>query len=117
SGLLLGVIPGAILITTFTISEPPKVYMFTHYPPPGRLPESACVATGFYPKYLKMSLRKSGAPISEHQIKSTGVRPSGDGTYNLSKTVLILKNETLKEYDCYVTHSSLKEPIIVHFLK
>uniref|UniRef100_A0A3B1JY73 Immunoglobulin C1-set domain-containing protein n=1 Tax=Astyanax mexicanus TaxID=7994 RepID=A0A3B1JY73_ASTMX len=70
-----------------------------------------CVATGFYPKYLNMILRKSGVPISEDQIKSTGVRPSGDGTYNLSKTVEVLGHEKF-EYDCYVTHSSLKEPII-----
>uniref|UniRef100_A0A8B9HTU1 Immunoglobulin C1-set domain-containing protein n=1 Tax=Astyanax mexicanus TaxID=7994 RepID=A0A8B9HTU1_ASTMX len=87
--------------------------MFIDSPPPGpNLQSLTCVATGFYPKSLKMILRISGVPISEHQIKSTGVRPSGDGTYNLSKTLEVLENEKLNEYDCYVTHSSLKEPII-----
>uniref|UniRef100_A0A3B1IPS2 Ig-like domain-containing protein n=1 Tax=Astyanax mexicanus TaxID=7994 RepID=A0A3B1IPS2_ASTMX len=96
-------------------AEPPVVSMFIDSPPPGpNLQSLTCVATGFYPKSLKMILRKSGAPISEDQIKSTGVRPSGDGTYNLSKTLEVLENEKLNEYDCYVTHSSLKEPIVVH---
>uniref|UniRef100_A0A3B1JHY8 Ig-like domain-containing protein n=1 Tax=Astyanax mexicanus TaxID=7994 RepID=A0A3B1JHY8_ASTMX len=86
--------------------------MFITSSPHGpNLDSLTCVATGFYPKYLNMILRKSGVPISEDQIKSTGVRPSGDGTYNLSKTVEVLGHEKF-EYDCYVTHSSLKEPII-----
>ncbi|KAG9281401.1 HLA class I histocompatibility antigen, alpha chain E-like [Astyanax mexicanus] len=92
--------------------KPPVVSMFITSSPPGpNLDSLTCVATGFYPKYLKMILRISGVPISEDQIKSTGVRPSGDGTYNLSKTVEVLGHEKF-EYDCYVTHSSLEEPII-----
>ncbi|XP_049329126.1 T-cell surface glycoprotein CD1e, membrane-associated-like [Astyanax mexicanus] len=104
-----------VFLPSYGVSEPPVVSMFIDSPPPGpNLQSLTCVATGFYPKSLKMILRISGAPISEDQIKSTGVRPSGDGTYNLSKTLEVLENEKLNEYDCYVTHSSLKEPIIVH---
>uniref|UniRef100_A0A3B1IMP8 Immunoglobulin C1-set domain-containing protein n=1 Tax=Astyanax mexicanus TaxID=7994 RepID=A0A3B1IMP8_ASTMX len=44
-----------------------------------------CMATGFYPKHVKMSLRKSGTEIPEHLITSSGVRPNHNGTYQLRK--------------------------------
>ncbi|KAL7868733.1 hypothetical protein SRHO_G00101170 [Serrasalmus rhombeus] len=70
-----------------------------------------CLATGFYPKDVVMSLRKSKSSLPEHLLTSSGVRPNEDGTYQLRKSVEILEDEAA-DYDCYVTHSSLKTPVI-----
>lgn len=70
-----------------------------------------CLATGFYPKDVQVSLRKLKTSLPEHLVTSSGVRPNGDGTYQLRKSVEILKNEETM-YDCYVKHITLKEPII-----
>ncbi|XP_049328687.1 H-2 class I histocompatibility antigen, alpha chain-like [Astyanax mexicanus] len=70
-----------------------------------------CMATGFYPKHVKMSLRKFGTSIPDHLITSSGVRPNNDGTYQLRKSVEIQEDDKA-QYDCYVSHSSLTEPVI-----
>ncbi|KAL7868656.1 hypothetical protein SRHO_G00100400 [Serrasalmus rhombeus] len=52
-----------------------------------------CLATGFYPKDVVMSLRKSKSSLPEHLLTSSGVRPNEDGTYQLRKSVEILEDE------------------------
>ncbi|XP_036436914.1 class I histocompatibility antigen, F10 alpha chain-like isoform X2 [Colossoma macropomum] len=69
------------------------------------------LATGFYPKDVILNVRKSRTSLPEHLLTSSGVRPNGDGTYQLRKSVEIQKDDTA-EYDCYVTHSSFEELII-----
>ncbi|XP_076862374.1 class I histocompatibility antigen, F10 alpha chain-like isoform X3 [Brachyhypopomus gauderio] len=71
-----------------------------------------CLATGFYPKDVKMSVRKYRTSLPENMLMSLGVRPNDDETYQLRKSVEILENEQA-DYDCYVDHISLKEPVIV----
>ncbi|XP_066524809.1 zinc-alpha-2-glycoprotein-like [Hoplias malabaricus] len=70
-----------------------------------------CLATGFYPKDLKMRLRIFTTSLPDHLLTSSGVRPNGDGTYQLRKSVDVQEEDTAG-YDCYVEHSSLQEPII-----
>ncbi|KAG7324664.1 hypothetical protein KOW79_012680 [Hemibagrus wyckioides] len=71
-----------------------------------------CLATGFYPPDVQIQLRKSRTSLPEHLVTSSGVRPNGDGTYQLRKSVEILENE-LTLYNCYVTHSALDYPLIL----
>ncbi|XP_049328669.1 class II histocompatibility antigen, B-L beta chain [Astyanax mexicanus] len=70
-----------------------------------------CLITGFYHKDVKMSLRKSGTSFPEHLITSSGVRPNDDGTYQLRKSVEISDDDPA-DYYCFVSHSSLTEPVI-----
>ncbi|KAG9281400.1 hypothetical protein AMEX_G4229 [Astyanax mexicanus] len=70
-----------------------------------------CLITGFYPKDVKMSLRKFTTEIPEHLITSSGVRPNDDGTYQLRKSVEISGDDPT-DYDCYLTHSSFKKPVM-----
>ncbi|KAL7858766.1 hypothetical protein AOLI_G00188680 [Acnodon oligacanthus] len=70
-----------------------------------------CLATGFYPKSVTLHVRKFRTSLPEHLLTSSGVRPNEDGTYQLRKSVEIQEDETV-DYDCYVHHSSLSEPII-----
>ncbi|KAL6473443.1 hypothetical protein MHYP_G00170040 [Metynnis hypsauchen] len=69
-----------------------------------------CLATGFYPKDVVVSLRKFRTSLPEHLLTSSGVRPNDDGTYQLRKSVEIQEDDTA-DYDCYVTHSTFEEPL------
>ncbi|XP_051745193.1 uncharacterized protein LOC127509905 isoform X2 [Ctenopharyngodon idella] len=71
-----------------------------------------CMATGFYPKDVMMFIRKYRTSLPEDEIESTGIRPNHDGTFQMRKSVEIKKDDEAG-YDCFVTHSSLKEPIII----
>uniref|UniRef100_A0A8B9HWT6 Ig-like domain-containing protein n=1 Tax=Astyanax mexicanus TaxID=7994 RepID=A0A8B9HWT6_ASTMX len=70
-----------------------------------------CLATGFYPKDATVIWRRSSSPLSEDLITSSAVRPNDDGTYQLRKSVEILGAEK-DQYECYVSHRTLKEPVI-----
>ncbi|XP_066526006.1 H-2 class II histocompatibility antigen, A-S beta chain-like [Hoplias malabaricus] len=70
-----------------------------------------CLATGFYPKDLKMRLRRFTTSLPDHLLTSSGVRPNGDGTYQLRKSVDVQEEDTAG-YDCSVEHSALQDPVI-----
>ncbi|XP_017539814.1 zinc-alpha-2-glycoprotein-like [Pygocentrus nattereri] len=70
-----------------------------------------CLATGFYPKDMEIKVRKVTTSLPEHLLRSSGVRPNDDGTYQLRKSVEINEGEAA-DYDCYVTHSSISTPVI-----
>ncbi|XP_049328758.1 uncharacterized protein LOC125788866 isoform X2 [Astyanax mexicanus] len=98
--------------TDLTPSHSPTVYIFQNK----SVSDSSeliltCMATGFYPKDVKMSLMKFTTEIPDHLITSSGVRPNHNGTYQLRKSVEILEDEK-DQYECYVSHSSLTEPKI-----
>ncbi|XP_066525871.1 H-2 class I histocompatibility antigen, alpha chain-like isoform X2 [Hoplias malabaricus] len=70
-----------------------------------------CLATGFYPKDLKMRLRIFTTSLPDHLLTSSGVRPNGDGTYQLRKSVDVQEEDTAG-YDCSVSHVSFSEAVI-----
>ncbi|XP_066522963.1 zinc-alpha-2-glycoprotein-like [Hoplias malabaricus] len=91
--------------------SPPDVYVFAKKSQTSSDKLTlTCLATGFYPKDLKMRLRRFTTSLPDHLLTSSGVRPNGDGTYQLRKSVDIQKEDTAG-YDCYVTHSTLQEPV------
>ncbi|XP_066525068.1 zinc-alpha-2-glycoprotein-like isoform X2 [Hoplias malabaricus] len=105
---------------TDTILTVPDVYVFEKksQTESSRL-TLTCLATGFYPKDLKMRLRRFTTSLPDHLLTSSGVRPNGDGTYQLRKSVDVQEEDTAG-YDCSVEHSSLQEPEIkpwdrIHF--
>ncbi|CAM4311950.1 unnamed protein product [Leuciscus chuanchicus] len=57
-------------------------------------------------------VRKYRKSLPEDQIESSGIRPNRDGSYQLRKSVEIEEDEKA-EYDCFVSHKTIKEPIIV----
>nr|XP_001919291.4 uncharacterized protein LOC563036 [Danio rerio] len=69
-----------------------------------------CLATGFYDKDVMLNIRRNCLP--EDETESTGVRPNHDQTFQLRKSVEI-KEDQIDEYDCHLTHRTLKNPIIV----
>uniref|UniRef100_A0A8B9H1G2 Ig-like domain-containing protein n=1 Tax=Astyanax mexicanus TaxID=7994 RepID=A0A8B9H1G2_ASTMX len=101
--------------STFNITpsqSPPAVHVFSKKSVHDSSKQIlTCLATGFYPKDVKMSLRKSGTSLPEHLITSSAVRPNDDETYQLRKSVEIQEDDPA-DYDCYVNHSSLQTPVI-----
>ncbi|XP_036433843.1 rano class II histocompatibility antigen, D-1 beta chain-like [Colossoma macropomum] len=93
-------------------SAPPDVHVFAKKSTTdsGML-TLTCLATGFYPKSVDISVRKFSTSLPEHLLRSSGVRPNGDGTYQLRKSVEIQEDDTA-DYNCYVTHSSFDTPVI-----
>ncbi|XP_066524826.1 zinc-alpha-2-glycoprotein-like [Hoplias malabaricus] len=75
-----------------------------------------CMASGFYPKDLKMRLRRFNTSLPDHLLTSSGFRPNGDGTYQLRKSVYV-QEEDAAGYDCRIEHSSLDSPVTVPWVK
>ncbi|XP_036419094.1 H-2 class I histocompatibility antigen, alpha chain-like [Colossoma macropomum] len=97
---------------TETKQTPPDVHMFVKKCATDSTKLTlTCMATGFYPKDVEIKLRKFRTSLPEHLLTSSGVRPNDDETYQMRKSVDIQEDDTA-EYDCYVTHSSLREPVI-----
>ncbi|XP_048046467.1 zinc-alpha-2-glycoprotein-like isoform X2 [Megalobrama amblycephala] len=90
--------------------SPPKVYVSAKKSTSDKL-KLSCLATGFYPKDVMLTIRKYRTSLSDNEVESTGVRPNHDGTFQLRKSVDIKEDEKA-EYDCFVSHSTLKQPII-----
>ncbi|XP_067238915.1 H-2 class I histocompatibility antigen, alpha chain-like isoform X2 [Chanodichthys erythropterus] len=91
--------------------SPPDVHVFAKKSTSDKTKlKLTCLATGFYPKDVMLIIRKYRTSLPDNEVESTGVRPNHDGTFQLRKSVDIKEDEKA-EYECYVSHSTLKEPI------
>ncbi|NP_001083019.2 major histocompatibility complex class I ZEA precursor [Danio rerio] len=90
--------------------SPPDVHVFAKKIISGKAKlKLTCMVTGFYPKDVILTIRKYRTALSDNEVESSGVRPNPDGTFQLRKSTNIYEKA---EYDCYVAHRTLKEPII-----
>ncbi|XP_069054128.1 major histocompatibility complex class I-related gene protein-like [Lepisosteus oculatus] len=62
----------------------------------------SCLVTGFYPGDIVVSLSRNGENETE-EVQSSGIRPNGDATFQLRKSVEIRASER-EEYRCTVIH-------------
>ncbi|KAL2092313.1 hypothetical protein ACEWY4_012111 [Coilia grayii] len=67
-----------------------------------------CLATGFYPRHINLTLLRDGQPVPDHQITGGELLPNGDGTYQMRKS-LEVSAEEMKDhhYTCLAEHLSL----------
>ncbi|XP_068105452.1 T-cell surface glycoprotein CD1c-like [Hyperolius riggenbachi] len=87
----------------------PEVSFFWHHKESED--ELICMATGFYPEPINVSLWRGETHRIEGAV-STGILPNGDGTFQIV-TFLDLTREDGSDLYCRVEHSSLKEPLII----
>ncbi|XP_023690173.2 major histocompatibility complex class I-related gene protein-like isoform X1 [Paramormyrops kingsleyae] len=66
-----------------------------------------CLATGFYPRHINMTLLRDGQPVPLEQLEGGDVLPNGDGTYQQRKSLTVSPEEERKNYTCIVEHVSL----------
>ncbi|KAK2917018.1 hypothetical protein Q8A67_001392 [Cirrhinus molitorella] len=94
-------------------SSSPDVYMFaTKSIKDNSKLKLTCMVTGFYAKDMMFFMRKYHTSLPEDEIESTEIRPNNDGTFQMRMSAEIQKDETAN-YDCYVAHRTLKEPIVI----
>ncbi|XP_056106764.1 hereditary hemochromatosis protein homolog isoform X2 [Rhinichthys klamathensis goyatoka] len=71
----------------------------------------SCLATGFYPRHINLTLFRDGQPVSDHEITGGDLLPNGDGTYQMRKSLEISADK--HKYSCSATHLSLDNTLII----
>ncbi|XP_048100282.1 major histocompatibility complex class I-related gene protein-like isoform X2 [Alosa alosa] len=67
-----------------------------------------CLATGFYPRHINLTLHRDGQPVSDHQITGGELLPNGDETYQMRKSLEVSAEELQHHhYTCTAEHLSL----------
>ncbi|XP_051743363.1 IgG receptor FcRn large subunit p51-like [Ctenopharyngodon idella] len=65
----------------------------------------SCLATGFYPRHINLTLFRDGQPVSDHEITGGDLLPNGDGTYQMRKSLETSGDK--HKYTCSATHLGL----------
>ncbi|XP_039512807.1 major histocompatibility complex class I-related gene protein-like isoform X2 [Pimephales promelas] len=71
----------------------------------------SCLATGFYPRHINLTLFRDGQPVPDHEITGGDLLPNGDGTYQTRKSLEISADK--HRYSCSATHLSLNNTLII----
>ncbi|KAI4903862.1 hypothetical protein NFI96_018656, partial [Prochilodus magdalenae] len=77
----------------------------------------SCLATGFYPRHINLTLLRNGQPLSENLVSGGELLPNGDGTYQMRKSLEISAEELQQthNYTCTATHLSLDNKLDIHW--
>ncbi|XP_036423930.1 major histocompatibility complex class I-related gene protein-like [Colossoma macropomum] len=74
-----------------------------------------CLATGFYPRHINLTILRDGQPVPDHLITGGDLLPNVDGTYQMKKNLELSEEELKKHsYTCTVTHLSLDNKLDIH---
>ncbi|XP_063049555.1 major histocompatibility complex class I-related gene protein-like [Engraulis encrasicolus] len=85
-----------------------------------RLPDTGgvrvtCLATGFYPRHINLTLLRDGQPVPDHQITGGELLPNGDETYQMRKSLEVSREELQQHhYTCTAQHLSLDNKLDIH---
>ncbi|KAL0185786.1 hypothetical protein M9458_017456, partial [Cirrhinus mrigala] len=77
----------------------------------------SCLATGFYPRHINLTLFRDGQPVYDNQITGGEILPNGDGTYQMRKS-LVISEEELREghkYNCTMKRLNLDNKLDITF--
>ncbi|XP_057184257.1 class I histocompatibility antigen, Gogo-B*0102 alpha chain-like isoform X3 [Triplophysa rosa] len=68
----------------------------------------SCLATGFYPRHINLTLFRDGQPVTD-DVTGGDLLPNDDGTYQMRKILKISAEEQREKhkYTCTATHVSL----------
>ncbi|XP_051899850.1 class I histocompatibility antigen, F10 alpha chain-like [Pristis pectinata] len=89
---------------------PPQV-TFT---PSAHNPHLSCLATGFHPPSIEVTLWRDGTIL--HEAHSSGLLPNHDGTHQIRKWVQV-DPEDPGQFSCRVEHSGLEDPIVLVYVR
>ncbi|XP_068603370.1 H-2 class I histocompatibility antigen, Q10 alpha chain-like isoform X2 [Brachionichthys hirsutus] len=88
-------------------APPPEVYFFAKKSRVETNLVLTCLATGFYPRSVDLTIRMDGRALTrEDGVASSGVRPNGDGTYQKRDHVEIRRKDKDAEYVCELVHGA-----------
>ncbi|XP_029101801.1 class I histocompatibility antigen, F10 alpha chain-like [Scleropages formosus] len=97
--------------------ERPRVRVIQKTEPHSGRTQVSCVATGFYPRRVNMTLLRDDRPVPDRELTGGEVLPNGDGTYQLRRS-LSVSEEELRErhrYTCTVSHLSVDNKLDVNW--
>uniref|UniRef100_A0A8C9TNR6 Ig-like domain-containing protein n=1 Tax=Scleropages formosus TaxID=113540 RepID=A0A8C9TNR6_SCLFO len=100
-------------------TERPRVRVIQKTEPHSGRTQVSCVATGFYPRRVNVTLLRDDRPVPDRELTGGEVLPNGDGTYQLRRS-LSVSEEELRErhrYTCTVSHLSVDNKLDVNWGK
>ncbi|MFT7816382.1 major histocompatibility complex class I-related gene protein-like isoform X2 [Arapaima gigas] len=76
----------------------------------------SCLATGFYPRCINVTLLRDGRPVPDQELTGGQVLPNGDGTYQLRRSLSVSEEELRQRhlYTCTVSHLSVDNRLDVN---
>ncbi|XP_062385012.1 class I histocompatibility antigen, F10 alpha chain-like isoform X2 [Sardina pilchardus] len=91
-----------------TTASPPDVRLFAKAAESSNTFKLTCMATGFYPKDIDITILKGKEVIKKGDLRD--VLPNGDGTHQI-KLIVEAQRSDIDGYSCDVKHVGLDEPI------
>ncbi|XP_073673121.1 major histocompatibility complex class I-related gene protein-like [Garra rufa] len=95
----------------------PRVRLLRKMLPDSQGLQISCLATGFYPRHINLTLFRDGQLVDDDQITGGEILPNGDGTYQMRKS-LVIREEELREghkHNCTMKHLSLDNKLDITF--
>ncbi|XP_048067414.1 major histocompatibility complex class I-related gene protein-like isoform X2 [Megalobrama amblycephala] len=79
--------------------------------------QMSCLATGFYPRHINLTLFRDDQPVDDDQITGGEILPNGDGTYQMRKSLVISTEEPSEghKYNCTMKHLNLDNKLDITF--
>ncbi|XP_073708920.1 major histocompatibility complex class I-related gene protein-like [Garra rufa] len=95
----------------------PRVRLMRKALPDSQGLQISCLATGFYPRHINLTLFRDGQPVDDDQITGGDLLPNGDGTYQMRKSLVISEEELREEhkYNCTMKHLNLDNKLDITF--
>ncbi|XP_067249912.1 DLA class I histocompatibility antigen, A9/A9 alpha chain-like [Chanodichthys erythropterus] len=77
----------------------------------------SCLATGFYPRHINLTLFRDDQPVDDDQITGGEILPNGDVTYQMRKSLVISAEEQRErhKYNCTMKHLNLDNKLDIMF--
>ncbi|XP_067249916.1 BOLA class I histocompatibility antigen, alpha chain BL3-7-like [Chanodichthys erythropterus] len=77
----------------------------------------SCLATGFYPRHINLTLFRDDQPVDDDQITGGEILPNGDGSYQMRKSLVISAEEQCErhKYSCTMKHLNLDNKLDITF--
>ena len=98
-----------------SFSVKPRVRLFQKAIPDSGWAKVTCLATGFYPRHINLTLFRDGQPLDSHQITGGELLPNGDGTYQMRKSLEVSTEELQSHhFTCTTEHLSLDNKININ---
>ncbi|KAK2915746.1 hypothetical protein Q8A67_000120 [Cirrhinus molitorella] len=95
----------------------PKVRLLRKMLPDSQGVHISCLATGFYPRHINLTLFRDGQPVDDDQITGGEILPNGDGTYQMRKSLVVSEKELREglKFNCTMKRLNLDNKLDITF--
>ncbi|KAL2092170.1 hypothetical protein ACEWY4_011968 [Coilia grayii] len=98
-----------------SFSVKPRVRLLQQALKDSRGAKVTCLATGFYPRHINLTLLRDGQPVPDHQITGGELLPNADETYQMRKSLEVSAEELQQHhYTCTAEHLSLDNKLDIN---